>query len=64
MTMNNSLLVTASVARITGNIFKTPNNQDKNNQPRIAAVGVYFASYDSVCNEDSKFQKIIKAAVI
>ena len=62
--MTNSLLVTASLARITGNIFKIPNNQDKNKQPRIVDVGVYFASYDSVCDEDSKFQKIIKATVI
>ena len=62
--MKNSSLHTVSVAKITGTIFETPNNQGKNSQPRIAVVSVYFASYDSVCDKDSTFQKRIKANAI
>ena len=64
MIINNSSLVTVSVARITGIMFETPKNQVKNNQPKIAVVGVYSASYDSVCDEESAFQKRIKASII
>ena len=45
-----------SVTRINGIIFETLDNQGKNNQPRIAVVGVYFALHDSVCDEESSFQ--------
>ena len=58
-----SSLATVFVARITETIFETPNNQGKNNQPRIAAVGVYFTTY-SICDDDSSFQIKIKGAVI
>ena len=36
--------------------FETPSNQGKNNETRIAVIGVYFASYDFVCEEDTLFQ--------
>ena len=60
MIMYSSSLVTVSVARITGTIFETINNQGKNNQPGIAVASVYVASYDYVCDEDSRFQIKIK----
>ena len=60
----SSSFVTVFVARITGTVIEAPKNQGKNNQPRIAANGVYFASCDSVCHKVSSFQIKIKGAVI
>ena len=56
-------LITVSVARITGTMFETLNNQGKDKQPRIAVACVYFTSYGSVFDEDSTFQIKIKDTV-
>ena len=45
--------------------FKSSSsNQRKVTQLRIAVVGVYFASLDSVCDKDSSFQMNIKNVVV
>ena len=42
MVLHSYLLATLSIAEPPESIIETPSNQGKNNQPKIAAAGVYF----------------------